>query len=489
MAYLALDLGAGSGRAIVGIIKDGKLYLDEIHRFVNRPVKLGDTLYWNFLSLFDNIKQGINIAVKKGYNLKGIAVDTWGVDFGLLDKKGNLLSNPVCYRDSRTAGMAQAVSSYISKEQMYALTGIQQMEINTVFQLLSLKNSQDQSLTVADNLLFTPDLINYFLTGIRSNEYTIASTSQMLNSNTRDWEKSIFENLGLPVYLVNNIIHPCSVIGNLNAEIAEETGAGDVKVFAVGSHDTASAISAIPAQGANDWAFLSSGTWSLLGVVSDEPVLTQEAMVNDFTNEGGVDNKILFMRNITGLWLLQRLIAEWEKEEDMKYSYESLLSECEEASPFSSIVNSDDPCFNNPPSMKKAIQDYCKAKGHAVPQTKGELVRCVLESLAMKYRFVIGKLEECTGKEIKRLFVVGGGSQNEILNQYISNSLNIPVITGLVEATAIGNIMQQALTDQCVKSWQEAYKIIEDTFELKTYQPENPEEWDRAVQQVKDLFG
>ncbi len=486
MAYLALDLGAGSGRAIVGTIEDGKLHLKEIHRFANRPVKLNNTLYWNFLSLFDNIKQGITLAVRQGYDLKGVAVDTWGVDFGLIDKKGNMLTNPVCYRDDRTIGMSEKSSAYVSKEQFYAFTGIQQMEINSVFQLLSLKNTQDSNLTVASNLLFTPDLVNYFLTGIKTNEYTIASTSQLLNAKTREWEVSLFDVLGLPVHLMGGIIHPCSTIGNLREDIVRETGA-NAKVFAVGSHDTASAIAAIPAKG-DDWAFLSSGTWSLLGVVSDEPILTQEAMENDFTNEGGVDNKILFMRNITGLWLLQRLIAEWEKE-DEECSYEYLLSECEKASSFRSIVNSDDASFSNPVSMAKAIQDYCKKTNQAIPQSKGELVRCVLESLATKYRFVLDKLQECSGKDIKRLFVVGGGSQNGLLNQYISNSLNMPVVTGLIEATAIGNIMQQALTDGCVESWEEAYKVIENTFDLKTYQPENTEEWNKMAMQVKDLFG
>lgn len=486
MAYLALDLGAGSGRAIIGTVKDGKLHLDEVHRFANRPVKLGDTLYWDFLSLFDNIKQGIRLAVKKGYDVKGIAVDTWGVDFGLLSK-GKLLSNPVCYRDERTTGMSDRASAYIGKEQLYAFTGIQQMEINSVFQLLSLKETRDPSLGIADSLLFTPDLINYFLTGITSNEYTIASTSQMLNAQTRDWEKDIFDKLDLPVHLMKSIIHPCSVIGDLSKEIAEETGAKNAKVFAVGSHDTASAIAAIPAQG-EDWAFLSSGTWSLLGVVSDEPVLTEEAMKNDFTNEGGVDNKILFMRNITGLWLLQRLIAEWEKEGQEDCSYEYLLSECAKAVSFKSIVNSDDPCFTNPLSMESAIKDYCKKTNQAIPDTRGELVRCVLESLAMKYRFVMDQLQQCTGRDIKRLFVVGGGSQNKLLNQYISNSLNIPVITGLVEATAIGNIIQQVLTDSQLENWSMAYDIIENSFGFDTYQPENTDKWINKSKELKHLF-
>lgn len=487
MSYLALDLGAGSGRAIVGTVENGKIRLDEVHRFTNPPIKLGNTLYWDFLSLFDNIKQGIRQAVKKGYTLSGIAVDTWGVDFGMVDKSGKLISNPVCYRDHRTEGMSDVAAKYISREELYSITGIQQMEINSVFQLLSLKESDDYGLTIADKLLFTPDLINYFLTGIASNEYTIASTSQLLNARTKEWDKNIFDKLNLPYHLMGSIVEPCSTIGELNKDIAEETGAAGVKVFAVGSHDTASAIAAIPANG-DDWAFLSSGTWSLLGLLTEKPVLSESAMSNDFTNEGGVDGKILFMRNITGLWLLQRLIAEWEKEDDTEYSYEYLLRECSHSQPFKCIVNSDDPAFTHPLSMTKAIQDYSKRNGQAIPATKGELVRCVLESLAIKYSFVMKRLIACSEKEINKLHIVGGGSQNELLNQYISNILNMEVVTGLTEATAIGNIIQQAIADKKISGWEEGHRIIKNSFTFKTYYPENAKEWMQAAEKAKHLF-
>lgn len=487
MAYLALDLGAGSGRAIVGSIEENKIKLKEIHRFINPPVRLGNTLYWDFLSLFSNIKEGIRLAAKDGYNIQGIAVDTWGVDFGLLDKSGKLLSNPVCYRDTRTTGMSDYSKKYISVEELYEITGIQQMEINSVFQLLSLRSTHDTVLTVADKLLFIPDLINYFLSGISCNEYTIASTSQLLNAKTKSWDKSISEKLKLPFILTPDIVHPGSLIGQLKKEIAEETGAYNANIYAVGSHDTASAIAAIPAEG-DDWAFLSSGTWSLLGVVSEAPVLTEEARQNDFTNEGGVDNKILFMRNITGLWLLQRLIAEWNKEDDTQHSYEYLLSECEKCEAFRSIVNSDDVVFNNPQSMKAAIQDYCKKSGQKIPETKGEFVRCVLESLAMKYHYVMKKLQECTGCEINRLFVVGGGSQNQLLNQYISDSLNMEVVIGLTESTAIGNIMQQAIANKELQDWKEAHQIVRNSFDFKTFYPQNINEWRDNADRLKHLF-
>lgn len=487
MTYLALDLGAGSGRAIVGTIVDGRICLDEIYRFENKPVQLGNSLHWNFLSLFENIKHSIFLAVKKGYDLKGIAVDTWGVDFGLINKAGHLTSNPVTYRDHRTLGMVEKVMLNVSKEYLYESTGIQQMEINTLFQLYSLHTKGDPSLCSADKLLFTPDLINYFLTGITANEYTIASTSQLLNAKKRQWGEDIFRQLELPFNLMEKIIQPGTVIGNLSKELVNETGAVNAKVFAVGSHDTASAIGAIPAEG-NNWAFLSSGTWSLLGLLTDEPILTPEAMQNDFTNEGGVNGKILFMRNITGLWLLQKLIAEWEKKDGRKCSYEYLLSDAIKAKAFQSIVNPDDVMFSSPSSMTAAIESYCANTDQAIPANKGEFVRCVMESLALKYHFVAKKLKECSGREIEQLYVVGGGSQNDLLNQFTADALNIVVTTGITESTAVGNIIQQAIADNIVSNWKEGHEIIKNRFTFKSYYPQENQKWSEIAENVKHLF-
>lgn len=487
LSYLALDLGAGSGRAIVGSFKDGKIQLDEILRFENQPVKLHNTIYWDFLSLFENIKKGIALAQRKAYDLKGIGVDTWGVDFGLLDKSGNLIANPVTYRDSRTEGMSEEAFKSVSKDEMYRISGIQLMEINTLFQLLSLKKKNDPSFQIADKLLFIPDLINYFLTGKTANEYTIASTSQLLNAQTKDWEKNLFQALNLPMQFMEKIIQPGETLGSLTAEIAEETDARQAKVFAVGSHDTASAIGAIPAEGEN-WAFLSSGTWSLLGALTDKPILTEEALKNDFTNEGGINDKILFMRNITGLWLLQGLIAEWEKEEGEKQSYDILLAEAKKAKPFQSIVNSDDASFSNPAKMSVAIRQFCEKTDQPVPHTKGEFVRCVLESLAMKYYFVMQKLSDCTGKTFEKLHVVGGGSKNALLNQFIADALNMEVVIGLTEATAIGNIMQQAIADGYVGDWKAGHKVIRDSFDFKTFKPQNHAEWFEKMKNRQHFF-
>jgi len=460
--YLALDLGAGSGRAIVGRIADGRIETEEILRFENTPVQLGNTIYWDFPALFNNIKKGIATAEKKGYVLNGIAVDTWGVDFGLLDSAGRLLSNPVTYRDARTAGMTE----YISTEELYGATGIQTMEINTVFQLLAMKRQGDPTLAIADKLLFIPDLINYFLTGgVAANEYTIASTSQLLDARTKQWDSRIFEKLGLPLGLMGRIVFPGEVIGNY----------GTAKVFAVGSHDTASAIGAIPAQG-DDWAFLSSGTWSLLGVTTKEPVLSDET----FTNEGGIDGDILFMRNITGLWLLQQLIAEWGTTD----SYDELLSAVAAVTPFQSIVDSDDPSFSNPAKMSDAIRDYCARTGQRIPQTKGEFVRCVLESLAMKYYFVMERLKKTAGRRVEKLYVVGGGGQNAMLNQFTADVLNMEVVVGLTEATAIGNIMQQAIADGVVRDWQAGHEIIRNSFNFERFQPKEHDKWRSMIERT-----
>jgi rhamnulokinase len=460
MDYLAIDLGAGSGRAIVGSVEDGKIRLDEIHRFPNTPVKLGDTLYWDFLSLFDNLKQGIRKAVQKGYKLSGIAVDTWGVDFGLLDKNGRLLSNPVCYRDSMN-GDRQRFSA-LSDERFYEITGIQQMEINTVYRLQ--KDKTGLVSTHACKMLFIPDLLNYFLTGVMHSEYTIASTSQMLDAVGQNWSGEIFDKLHIDSNLASDIIQPCTLTGYLTEEIAAETGAGKIPVFAVGSHDTASAIASIAAEG-SEWAFLSSGTWSLLGVTLDKPVLTDEARLHHFTNEGGVDNKILFMRNLTGLWLLQQLFAEWEKEGE-ECSFDYLLSECAKAESFQSVVDGDDPVFSHPSSMRQAIRERCRETRQQVPETQGELARCVLLSLAEKYAIVLDELKTCTRKSINKLHIVGGGSRNGVFNQLISNRLHVEVSTGLAEATAVGNIVQQAIANRQIANLEEGHQIIKNSFNI-----------------------
>lgn len=486
MAYLALDLGAGSGRAIVGEIIGGYLRLTEVHRFENTPVQIGKTLYWDFPRLFANVKEGIRSAVREGYRLDSVAVDAWGVDFGLIDRHGRLLSNPVCYRDARTRGMSEKTNSIVPAADFYAVTGIQQMDINTVYQLRSMVESDDGLLKIADRMLFMPDLINYYLTGNAYSEYTIASTSQMLDARTRRWSTEILERMGIPNGLTAQMIDPGTVVGKLTEDIAAETGAGRIDVCAAGSHDTASAIAAIAADGC-DWAFLSSGTWSLLGVLNDAPVLSPDARRLDFTNEGGVDGKILFLRNMTGLWLVQRLKQEWEKE-GYAFSYDTVLHECAQADPLRSIVDPDAPCFNHPVSMTEAIQRYCESTGQPVPRSKGELIRCVLESLAIKYGFVFDSLRRLTSMNLTKLHIVGGGSKNELLNQYVADALNVEVITGLAEGTAVGNIVQQAVAAGEIADFAEAGKVIKRSFPIRSYFPSGHDAWRRKIDSVGHLF-
>lgn len=441
MRYIAADFGAGSGRVIVGtVLPEGRIQLDEIHRFPNRQIRLGDTVYWDFLSLFEELKTGLKKAFAQYDGIVSIGIDTWGVDFGLLDRKGHLVSNPVCYRDSRTAGILEKVFRVIPKAELYALTGNQFMEINTAFQLYSMVLQQDPALQIADKLLFTPDLFNYFLTGKALNEYTISSTSQLFQHATRGWATEVFKRLNIPRHLMQPIIPSGTVIGELSPEIVAEVGGTGVKVVAVGSHDTASALASIEAEGDN-WAFISSGTWSLMGIETDKPILTPEAMECDFTNEGTVNGHIRFLRNITGLWLLQNLMKEWETAGE-KCSYADLIAEAEQ-SQLNTVVDVDAPCFNKPDHMGNAISRYCTEKGMEAPRTKGEFMRCVALSLATKYAEVKQMLEKCSGRKIETIYIVGGGSQNRLLNRFTEELTGARVICKAVEATAIGNIKVQ----------------------------------------------
>ena len=442
---LAIDFGGGSGRVIAGYVSDGKTCLDTIYRFQNRQVRMGGHIYWDFLSLFEDMKRGIRMAVEKGYRIKSIGIDTWGVDFGLIDKNGNLVGNPVCYRDSRTDGMPEKIFKIIDPSEHYSVSGTQVMAINTLFQLYAMKEENSPLLSVADKLLFMPDLFSYFLTGVANNEYSIASTSELMDIKARKWNYELIRQLGLPEHIFCEIVMPGQERGVLKPEIKEELGLDyDVKVIAVASHDTASAVYAVPAdENEKVTAFLSSGTWSLLGVVTDEPILSEEARVNGFTNEGGVDGKICFLQNITGLWILQKLMSEWT-EEGKCTEYDILIPEAEKAD-ISSMVDVDNNVFTSPLNMAEAIISYCKESGQQVPQTQGEFVKCVLLSLADRYRKGIEGLNKLLPRSVEKLHIIGGGSQNKYLNRLTALATGLDVDAGPVEATAIGNILVQNL--------------------------------------------
>lgn len=468
-SYLAVDFGGGSGRIMAGSIVEGKLRLEEVYRFANRQIKLGNHVYWDFLSLFEEMKNGLRLAARKGYQVKSIGIDTWGVDFGLIDKDGNLLGNPVCYRDSRTDGIPEELFASLDPSRHYGETGIQVMAINTLFQLYSMKKAGSAQLQVADKLLFMPDLFSYYLTGVANNEYCIASTSELLDARERTWSKSLIGELGLPEHLFGTIVQPGTLRGKLKQEIADETGLGCVDVIAVGSHDTASAVFAVPSTEPCK-AYLSSGTWSLLGAETEEPILTEEARIGGFTNEGGIQGKIRFLQNITGLWILQRLMAEW-KARGEETSYDRMIAEAT-GSDIRSVINVDDEAFQNPDSMEEAIVCFCWEGNLRIPRTQGEFVRCITESLACRYKQGVDQMNRCLPTPVKQLHIIGGGCQNRLLNQLTANALGIPVYAGPIEATAIGNILVQAKAMGEVSSWEALKEIVINSVEPQVYQPE-----------------
>lgn len=441
--YLAIDFGGGSGRVMAGCPSGGELQLETIYRFQNRQVRMNGHIYWDFLSLFEDMKKGIRMAVDKGYRIRSIGIDTWGVDFGLIDKLGNLVGNPVCYRDSRTDGMPEQVFGRIDLRTHYAVAGTQVMAINTLFQLYAMKLEGNPQLEIADKLLFMPDLFSYFLTGVANNEYSIASTSELMDIRNCRWNYPLIRELGLPEHLFCDIVMPGESRGVLKPEVMEELGLDyEVEVIAVASHDTASAVYAVPpADNGEVTAFLSSGTWSLLGVLTDAPILTEEARVNGFTNEGGAEGKICFLQNITGLWILQKLMGEWT-EAGQCTDYDVLIPAAEEAQ-FASVIDVDDAQFTSPVNMADTIVSYCRESGQQVPQTQGEFVKCVLLSLAERYKKGIEGLNRLLPRPVTKLQIIGGGSQNRYLNRLTAQATGLQVAAGPVEATAIGNIRAQ----------------------------------------------
>ena len=442
MRFIAADFGAGSGRVIVGtwLAASKTIELEEIHRFGNEQKMIDGHLRWDFEALFNELKTGLKKAFAKyGDEIKSIGIDTWGVDYGLLDKEGRLIANPICYRDDRTKGMMDAAFQKLPKDEFFQHAANQFMEINTAFQLMS-----ETDLQRAERLLFMPDLFNYFLTGKCYNEFTIASTSQLLNTKTHQWDDVIFEKLNLPKHLMQEIIYPGTVIGELTAELAAEVG-GNAKVVAIGSHDTASAVASIKDDG-SDWAFISSGTWSLMGTPSKEPIISKEALESDFTNEGMTDGRIRFLKNITGLWLIQQLVKEWEQE-GYKCDYSELVKEAEHSS-LDSSFDVDDARFMNPEKMSEAIVSYLKEENQELPITKGDFMRCICISLAKKYAEVKTQMERCTNKKINKIYIVGGGSKNTFLNHLTAKFTQCEVILGEVEATAMGNILVQLKSEK-----------------------------------------
>jgi rhamnulokinase len=485
--YLAFDLGASSGRAMLGTILDEQLSLVEVHRFDNHPVEILGHIHWDILRLFEEMKIGLRRAVEQDHAvLAGIGVDTWGVDFGLVARDDILLGNPYAYRDKRTDGVMEKVFSMIPREEIYRTTGIQFMQLNTIFQLFSMVNGNNPLLGLSEKLLFMPDLLNYLMTGEKVSEYTIASTSQLLNAEKREWEAELFARLSLPIDLMAPVVEPGTKIGVLNRDIQSETGLSPVDVIATAGHDTASAVAAVPAEG-SDWAYLSSGTWSLMGIESEKPIINENSLINNFTNEGGVDRKIRFLKNIMGLWLLQMCQKSWARQGE-EMSYGEMTELAKQAKPFKHIVEPDDSRFLNPPDMIMAIREFCRDTSQPIPESKADIVRCVLESLALKYRHVLEKINSMRDRPVEKLHIVGGGTQNDLLNRFTSDATGMTVIAGPVEATAIGNILVQAVAQKDLASIQEGRKLVARSFPLAKYEPENAKAWDSQYEKFRNIL-
>lgn len=479
---LAVDFGASSGRVMLGTFDGNKITAKEIHRFSNDPVIVNGTMYWDVLRLFHEIKQGL-IKAKAYGSVDSIGVDTWGVDFGLLDEKGYLLENPVHYRDSRTEGMVEKGFTLIPRERFYELTGNQFMEINTAFQLLALKEQRPELLDRADCLLLMPDLFNYFLSGVKKSERSIVSTTQMSDPLTPGWVMEVAEKFGIPEKILTEVVPTGTLLGPIRKEIQEELGIGDMDVVAVAGHDTQCALTAVPSKEDN-FIFVSCGTWSLFGTELEKPVLTKQSEELNITNETGTDGKTSFLKNIIGLWLIQESRRQWIRE-GKEYSFSELEKLAEAAEPFQSFIDPDAPEFNPAGNVPKRIREYCERTGQKVPQTEGEIVRCINESLALKYRYALEEIKACTGKDYHAIHMVGGGIQSKLLCRFTAYASGIPVIAGPVEATVFGNIAIQLMSKGVIKDLKEAREVIANSEAPTVYEPENGAEWDKAYEFYK----
>ncbi|MBQ3870150.1 MAG: rhamnulokinase [Clostridia bacterium] len=485
---LAIDLGASSGRGIIGKFDGEKLTLNENHRFASEPVTIAGSFNWDIMRIFHEIKQAINkCALSEDKDIKGIGIDTWGVDYGFLDKKGKLLTNPVHYRDARTVGIQEEAFRVMPPEKLYGVTGIQFMDFNTVFQLIAELRDNPELVAAADKMLFIPDLLNYFLTGVKRTEYSIASTGALLDAKTRNWAWDVIDAYNIPRRLFTDISMPGSTVGPLLPSLCEELGDIRANVINVAAHDTASAVVAVPAKG-NDFVYISSGTWSLMGTEIPEPIVNESSLKYNFTNEGGFGGTIRFLKNIMGLWIEQESRRQWIREGE-KYSYDELSDMAMASKPLQSLINPDDPAFVAPGNIPKRICEYCEKTGQHVPENKGEIVRAIFDSLALRYRWAVEAIDDMKGKRTPFINIVGGGCKEEPLCRLCADSCNRPVYAGPVEGTAIGNLLVQLIALGEIKDLAEARQIIRNSFEIKEYQPSgNTEMWDEAYERFLKLI-
>lgn len=486
--FVAIDIGAESGRAVLASLENDRLSLEERHRFSTPVGRMNGSLHWNLLGIWEELKTGLRrCAVEGGQKreIDSIGIDAWGVDFGLVAPSGEILGNPVHYRDRRTEGVMEKVFQRVSRQRIFEITGVQFMPINTLYQLVAMQQSKSSLLAAAETLLFIPDLFNYLLTGKKQSEYSIATTSQMFNPRKRSWADELLHELELPRNILPAVAPSGTVVSSLRKEMAAECRMNTVPVIAPGSHDTASAVVAVPAESDN-WCFISSGTWSLMGVELAAPLINEKSLRYDYTNEGGVGGRIRFLKNITGLWLVQECKRYFKSQgQDMEYPELERLSTA--AKPLQSIIDPDHAPFRAPGDIPKKIERFCAATGQRPPTGPGEFVRTCLESLAMTYRRTLSGLEDLLGRKIKTIHVVGGGSQNVLLNQMTADACARSVVAGPSEATAIGNALVQGITMGGVRSIEHARTIVKNSFELKRFEPRDTKAWDTAFARYQEV--
>ena len=489
MQFLAFDLGAESGRAILGRFDGGRLGLEVVHRFPNQPVTIGSTTYWDVLRLFHEMKQGLAQCLQShGPNITSLAVDTWGVDFGLLGPNDELLGNPIHYRDPHTEGIIEEAFQVVPRDELFSQTGNQFLRFNTLFQLLALKKRQSSILDMAKTLLLTPNLLDFFFTGRKVTEFSIASTTQMVDPRQRDWAYGLLGEFSIDTAMLTEIVESGTVIGPVLGSITQELGFGgvDIPVIAPASHDTASAVAAVPTV-EDDYVYISSGTWSLMGVEVKEPIINEKSLAHNFTNEGGICGTYRFLKNIMGLWLVQQCRRSFERDGN-SYDYDQLTDMAWEAQPLRMFIDPDAEEFLNPLDMPTAIRDFCRKTNQEVPDSEAALIRCSLESLALKYRWTVERLEEITGRPAQVVHMVGGGTQNQLLCQLTADATGLPVVAGPVEATAVGNILMQAMALGKISSLREARQMVRDSFPVRVYEPGRKEPWDEVYDRFSDLI-
>lgn len=486
--FFAVDLGATSGRTIIGNLSDGKVILEEITRFPNNLVQTGGQFYWDIYALYSEVIRGLKEVARRKLDIISIGIDTWGVDFVFVGDDGQILRNPRAYRDPHTfSAMDDYLRNVKSKKELYDITGIQLMNFNTIFQLYAMKRAQNSALRNAQKILFLPDALSWMLTGNEVCEYTIASTGELVDPRTGDIDEELLASVGLSRSKFGKMVQPGTLIGALTAEVQKITGLGPIPVYAVAGHDTGSAVAAVPAKD-EQFAYLSSGTWSLMGIETKQAIINERSYELNFTNEGGIEGTTRFLKNICGMWLLERCRKEWaDKGVDVPQDYPTLFGNAVKAPAFQSIINPDDEMFANPASMEQAIKDYCQKTGQHVPEGYAEIIRCIFDSLALRYRQVYLWLKEFASFEINTLHIIGGGSKNDHLNQFTANATGLSVLAGPQEGTALGNIMIQAKAVGMVSDIWEMRKIIANSLELIEYHPKDAALWEKAYQKYLEV--